>query len=118
MDPVHLKGNLKAIMKDLKLSGTVLRHKIRRHGRQCFISFMASKAEPHRGAEVTCFLAEEEIQVMMWPAQSSKLNLIENLCHILKVKFHEHFTKLRYSLSQSSSTPFQTLSKRTEANIV
>lgn len=66
-------------------------------------TFMHDGAPCHRNAEVTSFLAEEEIKVMSWPAQSPDLNPIENLWHILKVKFHERFTDIRCSLSKSQS---------------
>ena len=64
---------------------------------------MQDGASCHRNAEVTSFLAEEEIKVMSWPAQSPDLNPIENLWHILKGKFHERFTDIRCSLSKSQS---------------
>ena len=64
---------------------------------------MQDGASCHRNAEVTSFLAEEEIKVMSWPAQSPDLNPIENLWHILKGKFHERFTDIRCSLSKSQN---------------
>ena len=43
------------------------------------IIFMQDDAPCHRNAEMTSFLAEKEIKVISWSAQSSDLNLIENL---------------------------------------
>ena len=41
---------------------------------------------------------------MIWSTQSLDLNSIKNLWYIFKVKFHERYTNLHYSLSKSQKT--------------
>ena len=66
--------------------------------------FMQDGAPCHRMDDVKQFLAEEEIKVMSWPAQSPDLNPIENVWQMLKIKFHQRFTHLRCSLSKSQAS--------------
>ena len=62
--------------------------------------FIQDGALCHRTVDVADFLAEEEIKVISWPAQSPDLNPIENVWQMVKIKLHQYFTHLHCTLSK------------------
>ena len=69
---------------------------------------MQDNALIHRTVVTERFLADHHITTMWWPANSPDLNLIENLWHYMKVKFHEEFFNACQTLLSRSQEALMT----------
>lgn len=53
---------------------------------------------PHRARFVATYLESEYVKRMNWPSQSPQMNLIENLCRLMKAKKLQRFVPPRNPL--------------------
>ena len=69
------------------------------------LTFMHDGAPPHRAGDTIRFLTDNNIQTLDWPANSSDINIIENLWQLLKEEVDDlnHIGQIKQRNSLKSS---------------